>query len=230
MSTLLLTTSTTNSKTTNSEFSRNHLCLTNKICNFIIWFLENLEILDMIFANFLRQSWSWIFFYSLHLYNSETAKKSGSQSIQIDALLPKTPKVLRNINQEIRQAIQLNIIGDDENVTSEPSCAPTDNPFCSPHIWVFNDIETSIRARKCRNPCRVLKWIVHLIFKLIQLISFIGAWMMIVGLIVGAFFGIGYLFYLGTAVGVSAGIIGVILVLLFIGSAGGCNYFMETSS
>ena len=53
---------------------------------------------------------------------------------------------------------------------------------------------------------------------------------MIVGLIVGAFFGIGYLFYLGTAVGVSAGIIGVILVLLVIGAAGGCNYFMETSS
>ena len=162
--------------------------------------------------------------------NSKTAKKLGSENIQIDPTVPKTPKVLRNINQEIRQAIQLNIVEDDENVISEPSCTPTDDPLCSPHIWVFNDIETTIRARKCQNPCRILKWTVHLIFKLIQLVSFIGAFVMIVGLIVGPLFGIGYLFYLGTAVGVSAGIIGVILVLLFIGSVGGCNYFMETSS
>ena len=121
-------------------------------------------------------------------------------------------------------------IEDDENVASEQSCAPTNDPLCSPHIWVFNDIETTIRARKCRNPCRILKWIIHLVFKLIQLISLIGAWVMIVGSIVGAFFGIGYLFYLGTAISVIAGIIGMILVLIIVGKAGGCNYFMDTSS
>ena len=69
-----------------------------------------------------------------------------------------------------------------------------------------------------------------MVFKLIQLISLIGAWVMIVGSIVGAFFGIGYLFYLGTAVSVIAGIIGMILVLIIVGKAGGCNYFMDTSS
>jgi hypothetical protein len=53
---------------------------------------------------------------------------------------------------------------------------------------------------------------------------------MIVGSIVGAFFGIGYLFYLGTAISVIAGIIGMILVLIIVGKAGGCNYFMDTSS
>ena len=162
--------------------------------------------------------------------NSETAKKSVSESIQIEAIVPKTPKVLRNVNQKIRQVMRLNIVEDDENVASEPSCASTNDPLCSPHIWVFNDIETTIRAKKCRNPCRILKWIVHLIFKLIQLISIIGAWVMIAGSIVGAFFGIGYLFYLGTAISVIAGIMGVILVLLIIGAAGGCDYFMETSS
>ena len=69
-----------------------------------------------------------------------------------------------------------------------------------------------------------------MVFKLIQLISLIGAWVMIVGSIVGAFFGIGYLFYLGTAISVIAGIIGMILVLIIVGKAGGCNYFMDTSS
>ena len=62
------------------------------------------------------------------------------------------------------------------------------------------------------------------------MISLIGAWVMIVGSIVGAFFGIGYLFYLGTAISVIAGIIGMILVLIIVGKAGGCNYFMDTSS
>ena len=69
-----------------------------------------------------------------------------------------------------------------------------------------------------------------MVFKLIQLISLIGAWVMIVGSIIGAFFGIGYLFYLGTAISVIAGIIGMILVLIIVGKAGGCNYFMDTSS
>ena len=135
---------------------------------------------------------------------------SASESIQIDATGAKTSKVREDTNQETRQvAVQLNIIEDDEDVTSEPCCAPTNQPFCSPKIWVFHDIETTIRARKCRNPCRIFKWIVHLI-------CLLGIFSIIVGTIGGALFGIGYLFYLGTVHSYVFGTMGVLFVLFVI--------------
>ena len=54
----------------------------------------------------------------------ELNKKSASEIIQIDPIVRKTPKVHGDTNQETRQAtVQLNIVEDDENVTSEPCCA-----------------------------------------------------------------------------------------------------------
>ena len=50
--------------------------------------------------------------------------KSASETIQIDAIVPKTPKVHENTNQETRKAeVQLNIVEDEnENVTGEIGC------------------------------------------------------------------------------------------------------------
>jgi hypothetical protein len=60
----------------------------------------------------------------LQLSLSEGTKKLASESIQINPIVPETPNLHRDINQETRQAtIQLNIVEDDENVTSEPCCA-----------------------------------------------------------------------------------------------------------
>ena len=159
-----------------------------------------------------HQSFSkFYFFYSLQTSDSATAKKSASESIQIDA------KVREDTNQQTRQvAVQLNIVEDDENVTSEPCCAPTNQPFCSSEIWVFHDIETTIRARKCRNPLRIFKWIVHLIFWLIVAIGLFSCFLIIVGAIGGALFGIGYLFYLGTIAGYIFGTLGVMFVLFIL--------------
>ena len=59
----------------------------------------------------------------LQLSLSEGTKKLASESIQIDPIVPETPNLQRDTNQETRQAtVQLNIVEDDENVTSEPSC------------------------------------------------------------------------------------------------------------
>ena len=59
----------------------------------------------------------------------ESTKKSVSEIIQIDAIVAKPPKVHEVSNQETRKAeVQLNIVEDDENVTSEPCCAPTKSP------------------------------------------------------------------------------------------------------
>ena len=56
----------------------------------------------------------------------ESTKKSVSEIIQIDAIVAKVHEVS---NQETRKAeVQLNIVEDDENVTSEPCCAPTKSP------------------------------------------------------------------------------------------------------
>ena len=113
-------------------------------------------------------------------------------------------------------AVQLNIVEDDVNVTSEPCCAPTNQPFCTSKIWVFHDIETTIRARKCRNPLRIFKWIVHLIFLLIVSIVLFSCFLTIVGSIGGALFGIGYLLYLGTVAGYIFGTMGVMFVLFIL--------------
>ena len=60
----------------------------------------------------------------LQLSLSEGTKKLASESIQIDPIVPETPNLHRDTNQETRQAtVQLNIVEDDENVTSEPCCA-----------------------------------------------------------------------------------------------------------
>ena len=57
----------------------------------------------------------------LQLSISEATKKLTSESIQIDAIQPETPNVILDTNQETRQAtVELNIVEDDENITSEP--------------------------------------------------------------------------------------------------------------
>ena len=59
----------------------------------------------------------------LQLSLSEGTKKLVSESIQIDPIVPETPNLRSDTNQETRQAtVQLNIVEDDENVTSEPCC------------------------------------------------------------------------------------------------------------
>ena len=51
--------------------------------------------------------------------DSQSTKKSASESIQIDAVVPKTPNVHGDSNQETRTAsVQLNIIEDGENMTN----------------------------------------------------------------------------------------------------------------
>ena len=56
----------------------------------------------------------------LQLSLSEGTKKLVLESIQIDPIVPETPNLQLDTNQETRQAtVQLNIVEDDENVTSE---------------------------------------------------------------------------------------------------------------
>ena len=108
--------------------------------------------------------------------------------------MTETPKIGVDENQATRQeTVELNIIEDYENVTSQPCCAPTNQSFCTPKVWVLHDIEKTIRARKCPNLCLVFKWIVHLIFWLVATIVVIVNYSLIGGLIGGFLFGIGYL-------------------------------------
>ena len=191
-------------------------------CSFIrefrvcMWY--NVSVFCTIFSTIFKLTYLITIFCSVQISNSETAKKSTSGRIQIDAKDREAWEIIKQpTNQETRQVtVQLNIVEDDENVSSEPCCAPTDQPFCTPKIWVFNDIETTIRARKCRNPCRILKWIIHLVFWLIVAIALLGCFSLIVGMIGGSLFGIGYLFYLGTWLSYIFGSMGVLIVLLVI--------------
>ena len=130
---------------------------------------------------------------------------SSSKIIQIDASIAK--------QATRRGTVQLNIFEDDENLTSEPCCAPTSQQFFSRKVWVLHDIEATIRARKCPRLRRTIKWIVHLIFWLIAGLFWLGVISFIGGLIGGFLIGIGYLFYLGTAITVFLGMVGVILVV-----------------
>ena len=163
---------------------------------------------------------------------------SASESIQIDATEVKPSKVHEDANQETRQvAVQLNVVEDGENLTSEPCCAPTSQQFFTRKVWVLHDIEATIRARKCRSPRRIIKWIVHLIFWLIAGLFWLGVFSFIVGAIGGILFGIGYLFYLGTEISVFFGMVGVILVLIGLCILDGIffefgvlNYLTDTSS
>ena len=60
----------------------------------------------------------------LQLSLSEGTKKLASESIQFNPIVPETTNLHRDNNQETRQAtVQLYIVGDDENVMSEPCCA-----------------------------------------------------------------------------------------------------------
>ena len=59
----------------------------------------------------------------LQLSISEATNKLVSESIQIDSIVPETPNVHQNTNQEARQdTVQLNIVEDNENVMSDPCC------------------------------------------------------------------------------------------------------------
>ena len=67
----------------------------------------------------------------LQLSISEATKKITSESIQIDAIQPETPNIYLHTNQENRQAtVELNIVEDDENVTSEPGWSLCEWIFC----------------------------------------------------------------------------------------------------
>ena len=84
--------------------------------------------------------------------------KSASKIIQIDPIVAKTPKVHGNNNQETRKdAVQLNIVEVDENVTSE-CCAQNQTKY--PKLF---QILTCIG--------QILKWIVDLISLLVDLIT-----------------------------------------------------------
>ena len=82
----------------------------------------------------------------------ELNKKSASEIIQIDPIVPKTPKFHGDTNQETRKAaVQLNIVEVDENVTSEPCCTPTTGPIpCQIFKWIW----------------KIIKWIANLFFLL----------------------------------------------------------------
>ena len=82
----------------------------------------------------------------------ELNKKSASEIIQIDTIVPKTPKVHGDTNQKTRKAtVQLNIVEVDENVTSEPCCTPTTGPIpCQIFKWIW----------------KIIKWIATLFYLL----------------------------------------------------------------
>ena len=147
---------------------------------------------------------------------------SASKIIQIDASIAK--------QATRRGTVQLNIFEDDENLTSEPCCAPTNQKICSRKLWVFHDIEATIRARKCPSLRRIIKWIVHLIFWLIAMILVLGA----LTFIGGVLFVLGYLLYQLFG-GVLCGMFGVILVffgLVWVDETfhyGVCEYLTDTS-
>ena len=84
----------------------------------------------------------------------ELNKKSASVSIQIDPIVPKTPRVHGDTNQETRKAaVQLNIVEVDENVTNEPCCTPTTGPIpCQIFKWIW----------------KIIKWIPNLFFLLMK--------------------------------------------------------------
>jgi hypothetical protein len=98
-----------------------------------------------------------------------------SESIQIDPIVPETPNLQLDTNQETRQAtVRLNIVEDDENVTSEPCC-----PDC-------------------------LYWLKIIFFSII-------IFLVIVGVIVGYFALITYMFVLQTTASQTFGCILLIL-------------------
>ena len=104
--------------------------------------------------------------------DSQSTKKSASESIQIDAIVSKTPNVHGDSNQETRTAaVQLNIVEDGENMTSEPCCTPTKYPKL----------------------CQILKWIwctLKGIWDILKVIGFIFKLMLLGFILMGSFGGI----------------------------------------
>ena len=148
----------------------------------------------------------------------ELTKKSASEIIQIDAIVSKTPKVYGDTKGVTRKAeVQLTIVEDDENLTSEPCCAPTNQPYCRTiciDMELFLDIETTIRARKFPNPCQILTWIYELIVLLSCAIFFVRLYGVIgdifwVGTVGAVIFGIFMTFF------VSALLIFCICLIIF---------------
>ena len=86
--------------------------------------------------------------------DSDLNKKSASMNIQIEAIVPKTPKVHGDTNQETRKAtVQLNIVEVEENVTNELCCTPTTGPIpCQIFKWIW----------------KIIKWIANLFFLLMS--------------------------------------------------------------
>ena len=81
-----------------------------------------------------------------------------TEIIQIDPIVPKTPKVHGDTNEETRKArAQLNIVEEDENVTSEPYCARTQDP----------------------KSCQILNWIGHFFVVLFDLMSWMFAFLLL---------------------------------------------------
>ena len=81
----------------------------------------------------------------LQLSLSEGTKKLASESIQINPIVPETPNLHWNTNQETKKAmVQLDIVEDDENVTSEPSCANFLNLLVTFIIYFISFILASI--------------------------------------------------------------------------------------
>ena len=122
----------------------------------------------------------------------------------------------QNINDSkiIKGQVELNIVTDGDIGTSELPCAPTDEQCCGPKFWVFNDIEKTIRARKCPNPRQILLWIVHLICILI-FSAVVGCIIVIVLYKICLL-----LLYIGAVFGYIAGIISLVLTLIAIAFLG----------
>ena len=96
----------------------------------------------------------------------ELNKKSAPVRIQIDPIVPKKSKVHGDTNQETRKAaVQLNIVEDDEYVTSEPCCAENQTKY--------------------QNLFQILKWIWKIIKWIGYLIKLLG---ILMGVIVALFY------------------------------------------
>ena len=99
-------------------------------------------------------------FYRLQISDLELNKKLASVRIRIDPIIPKTPKVHRDTDQKTREdAVKLNIVEDDENVTSE-CCVQNRTKY--PKLF---QILTWIG--------KILEWIGNLIGNLIPLLFFL---------------------------------------------------------
>ena len=112
--------------------------------------------------------------------HSELSKKPASVSIQIDPIAPKTPKVHGDTNQETRKAaVQLNIVEDDENVTSEPCCAQNQTKY--PNLfqilkWIWKILKwIGYLIRLLGNLMGVILALFYILFAIC--VFFVAAWM-----------------------------------------------------